>query len=63
LTRFPGANAVAATGATGTVTFFPTPQPTADVDVTLAFPSTSTLPVKPAERLQRMSLLFPSGCP
>jgi hypothetical protein len=63
LARFPGSNAVNATGVTGTVTSFPTPQPTMDVDVTLTFPSTAALFVKPSERLVRMSLLLPTGCP
>ena len=62
LARFPSTNAVSATDATGSVTFFPTPQPTANVDVTLTFPATAVVSVKPAERLVRTSLLFPLSC-
>jgi len=63
LTRNPAANATFATGATGTVTSFPTPQPTVNVDVTLSFPPTAVLFVRPMERLLRMSLLLPINCP
>ena len=63
LARFPATNAVSATGATGMVTFFPTPQPTANVDVTLTFPATAVVFVRPTERLLRTSLLLPLSCP
>ena len=63
LTRNPAPNATFATGATGTVTLFPTPQPTANVDVTLSFPPTAVLFVRPTERLFRTSLLLPMNCP
>jgi hypothetical protein len=38
LRRFPAPGSVAATGGMGTVTLPATPQPTANVDVTLTFP-------------------------
>ena len=62
LTLGPATNATSATGATGMVTFFPTPQPTANVDVTLTFP-TAVLFSNPTERLLRTSLLLPVNCP
>jgi|GEM_PF-3308049 len=63
LALYPRADSVAATGATGTVTFLPTPQLTANVNVTLAFPPSAGVPVEPTEWLYATSLLLPPNCP
>jgi hypothetical protein len=62
LLRFPPAGSVAASGGMGTVTLPPTPQPTANFDVTLTFPPADA-GAGASERLMANGVLGPLGVP
>ena len=62
--RNPPSEAVEAIGGSGSVAMPATPQPTANIDVTLTFPSTGTgVAVDASERLMANGVLAPLGCP